>query len=683
MVFNVSNTTRSKVEINYNLDASISKQIMRLKYTVTLLSIIIGTGLIAQNAINSTKVEIPLLREVNMDELKDQPTFEPRIHHLEAPYPGGDAYRTLLKDQKKKSAALVEHSSSKRTARTQDPGLNPILIDGLPMTREVPNPAQDTTYIFNVVGGTPLDNTMAISANGILLASVNSVLWGYDVFNDSILFKNADGSTNLISFAEFGDTLVPNPGQTFPFDPKLLYDSGRDRFVFVFLDGRGPNDSQCIVGFSSTNDPRDPWYVYSIPGDPRGQGNNWTDYPAISLTEDELFFTVNMIIPNMSWQAGFDGTVIWQINLDDGFSGAATLNTRLWDGITYNGKYIRYLCPVESAAAPQGPNAYFMSNHPWDAQNDTLFLVEVTNTADQSPLLNISALKSPLAYGMPPNGRQEDTPPGLQDSLGLQTNDARYLGAVLNGSTIHAVANTRDFSTGNAAVYHAIINNVDGTPSAQANLIGVDSLDLGYPKICYAGEGTPYNQYVIGFNHTSPTVYAGISATVYDASSGNYSEVVRLKEGLGYVRRLSGAYERWGDYFGIQAAPYAPGRVWTAGFYGLANRSSSTWMNELSLNDDNLLGIADEIPQMNSRIFPNPAFEQFYVDFEVTEETEIALFVYDLQGREVENFGKALAKPGKNRFTFRADELPEGMYLVVGYANGNRVFAEKLIREQR
>ena len=149
------------------------------------------------------------------------------------------------------------------------------------------------------------------------------------------------------------------------------------------------------------------------------------------------------------------------------------------------------------------------------------------------------------------------------------------------------------------------------------------------------------------------------------------------------MRRLSGAYERWGDYFGIQTAPYAPGRVWTAGFYGLANRSSSTWMNELSLNDDNLLGIADETPQVGSRMFPNPAFEQFYVDFEVKEETEIALFVYDLQGREVENFGKALAKPGTNRFTFRADELPEGMYVVVGYANGNRVFAEKLIREQR
>ncbi len=656
---------------------------MRYKYIAALLSILFSSGLMAQTKATSTKMEIPLLRTVNMDALKDQPTFEPRIHHLEAPYPGGDAYRTLLKDQKKKSAALVSSETSKRSSRAEDPSLNPILVDGLPMTREVPNPGQDTTYTFDVVGGTPLDNTMAISANGILLASVNSVLWGYDVFNDSILFKNADGSTNLISFAEFGDTLVPNPGQTFPFDPKLLYDAGRDRFVFVFLDGRGPTDSQCIIGFSSSNDPRDPWYVYSIPGDPRGQGNNWTDYPAISLTEDELFFTVNMIIPNMSWQAGFDGTVIWQINLDDGFSGASTLNTRLWDGITYNGEYIRYLCPVESATDPQGPNAYFVSNHPWDAQNDTLFLVEVTNTADQSPSLNISAMESPLAYGMPPNGRQKDTPPGLEDSLGLQTNDARYLGAVLNSSTIHAVANTRDFATGNAAVYHAIINDVSGTPSAQANLIGVDSLDLGYPKICFAGEGTQYNQYVIGFNHTSPTVYAGISATVFDATSGNYSEIVRLKEGLGYVRRLSGAYERWGDYFGIQTAPYAPGRVWTAGFYGLANRSSSTWMNEISLNDNNLLGIADEVSNVSSRMFPNPAFEEFYVDFEVTEETIVSLIVYDLQGREVQNFGEAMAKPGTNRFTFRADELPQGMYLVVGITNGKRVFAEKLIREKR
>ena len=106
-------------------------------------------------------------------------------------------------------------------------------------------------------------------------------------------------------------------------------------------------------------------------------------------------------------------------------------------------------------------------------------------------------------------------------------------------------------------------------------------------------------------------------------------------------------------------------------------------MNEISLNDNNLLGIADEVSNVSSRMFPNPAFEEFYVDFEVTEETIVSLIVYDLQGREVQNFGEAMAKPGTNRFTFRADELPQGMYLVVGITNGKRVFAEKLIREKR
>ena len=58
--------------------------------------------------------------------------------------------------------------------------------------------------------------------------------------------------------------------------------------------------------------------------------NRWTDFPAISITDDELFITGNLIIPNVSWQIGFDGSVIWQVKKQDGYNNADSLTTKLF-----------------------------------------------------------------------------------------------------------------------------------------------------------------------------------------------------------------------------------------------------------------------------------------------------------------------------------------------------------------
>lgn len=614
-------------------------------------------------------------------------SYMPKMESLESPYPSGNSYRMFLKDQKKKGSAIAKQANkTNRSSLNTNSSLNPIIQQEMGMKRVVPVPSQDTTYVFDYSGGTPLDNTIAFGKNGILLASVNSFLWGYDTFNDSSLFKNPDQSTRTIAFGQFADTLIPDPNSSFPFDPKLIYDHINERYIYVFLDGRGPSDSQCIIGFSTTSDPRDPWNVYSLPGDPRGLGANWTDYPAIAITEDELFFTVNMIIPNVSWQEGFDGTVIWQIELENGYNGEADLDVQLWDNIAFNNEYVRYLCPVEGAVDPEGPNAYFVSNRPWDAQNDTLFVVEVTNTiASGQASLNVTPVKSNVTYGIPPNGKQANTPAGTEDSLGLQTNDARFLGAVLNGNTIHAVGNTRDFTSNNAGVYHATITNV-GTSSALSavgHVIATDTLDLGYPKIAYPSNGTQYNQYVIGFNHTFTDVNAGISCIVYDAVNDEYSEIFRLKDGLNYVDRMAGAYERWGDYFGIQNIHYAPGRVWTGGFYGLANRSSSTWFNDISLNDSTLLNTESATPDINdSKVYPNPIYDLFYADFVVEKAQLVHVYVVDMNGKTVVDFGSRNAQVGKNRFSFNSNKLPAGFYIINGISNNQVVFQEKIVRSE-
>ena len=109
----------------------------------------------------------------------------------------------------------------------------------------------------------------------------------------------------ITSFTAFSSQF---PGTT-RFDPKTLYDPIEDRFILVFLIDNFSNSSLIVVGFSTTNDPSDPWNLYALPGNPFND-TTWTDYPAIAVTKDELFTTGNQIKEGVSWQVGFRGSLI-------------------------------------------------------------------------------------------------------------------------------------------------------------------------------------------------------------------------------------------------------------------------------------------------------------------------------------------------------------------------------------
>ncbi|HAW51472.1 MAG TPA: hypothetical protein DCX54_03945, partial [Flavobacteriales bacterium] len=405
-----------------------------------------------------------------------------------------------------------------------------------------------------------------------LLCGINSKLYMHDLTQG---LEPTDSNIFIIDFDDF------TSGTSSPFDPKLLYDPENDRFIATFLTGRSPSNSGIILAFSTTNNPaKDPWNIYRISGNPLNN-DTWTDYPAIAMTEDELFYTVNLLVPGGDWKLSFSSTIIWQFDKESGYNGDSVLKTNLWSDIALNGRNLRNLAPVQGGDTLQGPNMYFLSNRNFDISNDSIFLVEVTGKIDDpDATLVVKVVMADKPYGVPPNGRQADSDPN-DPADGFDTNDARVLGSFKVGDEIQFVGNTMDFlpGRGNAAVYHGIIRNVAGNPSISARTIGHDSIDFGYPNIVYTGTDKCGSSAVIAFDHTSPTHYAGIS--MVKSVDTNYSALTTLKKGLGYVNRHGGSYERWGDYFGLQRKYDEPGVIWAAGFYGLANYSSATWINEI------------------------------------------------------------------------------------------------------
>lgn len=542
---------------------------------VVLLSLLVLISCTATFAQGYNQKDISIPSSHTFEPRKADPKINAYLIHQEAPAPDGDSYKSFLMRQKIESSKRWPRKQSaqaekKSTGSAPQPGVG----KGFPLTWS----RAGGLVVDNYSGGIPNDNALAVSNAGILLGGINSVIFAYDLKGDSALFNQ-----HIVPLAQIG---IGNNGHFY--DPKLIYDEHADRFILVFLRDNIPSNSAIIVAFSSTNDPLDPWHVYALPGNPL-DNNRWTDFPAISITEDELFITGNLIIPNVSWQVGFDGSVIWQIDKEKGYNNDS-LQTRLYSQVEFNGKYTRNIHPVRGTGSLVGEQ-YFLSNRNFDQQNDTIFVMKVTGTLDDPATeLKVDMGKTTPPYGVPPNGRQADTDLG-DPTKGLQTNDARVLGAITNGDWIQFVSTTMNFNTGYASIYHGTIDNpLTEFQEISGIILADDTLDFGYPNIAFTGNEPCDIEAIIGLNFTSPTDFPGVGS-FYFANDTTYSDLVRLKNGENYTDKHSDSYERWGDYFGIQPKFDEPGKVWTAGYWGLQNNGNGTWFNELSTPDTSTLHV--------------------------------------------------------------------------------------------
>ena len=517
------------------------------------------------------KFEIPRTHQFRMDEV--QPSMELRVTHLEAPDEFAKATQlNALKAQHAERFGTASDADAPRSQKTM--AAEPLVRHDLSMKR---------VFAVNGVqvpisGGTPNDNTIAYG-DSMVLSAVNTLIWGWDLRTDTFLFPQ-----------QFIPLIAASGLQTSSYasDPRLLYDPVAERWVLLFFVGNTPASSQIVVCFSQSKDPNAGWNTYTLPGNPLSN-NRWSDFPSMAFTDDKLVMSINLIVPNVSWQVGFDGTVIWEMDKAAGYAGAATLPSELHHGFATNGRWIRNLVAVT------GWDGYtskpmWASNRNFDAQNDTVFfLTRADSAVGGTHSYGIHVVRASQPYGLPPNGRQPSTP-ATDPTKGMQTNDGRWLGAQeMPDGSVHLVSTTRDFATQRSAIYHGIVPVGHAPDTLLGHVIGDPVRYFGYPNLTWIGNEGCDGELLIGFNHVSPSDFAGYSA-VYYGNDGTYSPVVELKAGLGNVSKLGGA-ERWGDYFGIQQDYSTPGQAWLAGFYALGNNGNGTWMHLLQSPDSTELSV--------------------------------------------------------------------------------------------
>ena len=563
-----------------------------------------------------------------------------------APVPGGEGYKSFLAAQKATQDYRNFPASTARNKTTTNPA--PTAGYGTSIYRLTPqgNP-------FDFSGGIPNDNAMAISKDGILCAAVNSVFWAQDIHTGNLVMPSPVGLFNLRQMAS---------GSSFEnyYDPKLIYDPTHDRFVLVFLKDNDAANSKIIVCFSSTNNPADPWHVYRLDGNPM-DNNRWTDFPAVALSETGVVITGNLIIPNVSWQVGFDGSVIWHLDKLAGFSGENIMAT-VYTQIKHNGRLVRNLHAVRGHDNISD-RLQFLSNRNFDLQNDTIFLVTL-NEGDADTTVDVQALVTNLPYGVPPNGKQGDTDTS-DATKGLQTNDGRVLGAIQKDDWIQFVSTTAHGNNANAGIYHGFIANLASAPKVTGRILWDPVRDLAYPNITWTGVHPTQIQCLIGFNFSSIDGHPGMGAVLI-GNDTTFSDPIDLKNGTTYVDRHSDSYERWGDYFAVQPmfddnGELISSEAWMAGFYGDGSNQNRTFISQVFSNDTVV-----PLHRDGGRVFPNPVADNNTVTVEFNLETEqnIEARLYYENGQLVQELAGRLLAGGPAELFIDMSTLSQGVYII-------------------
>lgn len=505
---------------------------------------------------------------------------------------------------------------------------------GTPKTSpETLKPVVEENFNGREGSGTPNDNHVAVGNDGKFISVMNTNIRVHDDTGKVLKLWS-------LQFFPSTQNKVDNiPSLTRIYDPRVMYDPYADRYIVLYMHGTTDKTSFIVVAFSQTNDPTKPWNVYKIPGKPI-QDTVWSDYPIVSQTKEDLFFTVNLLANGSSWEEGFREAVIWQLRKEDGYAGQ-TMNTNFFNGIKHEGVSVWSICPAQNGPWPDGTDNYFLSVRPYAEKNDTIFLHRVTNTQKSGlAQYELKVLKSNLEYGFPPSALQPDSFFKIKPDSGvrfkLRTNDARVLTAIRNGNQIQFMQNCMNFKTMQAHILHSSIYQIDQTePQVKSELFGDDSLEFGYPAMAFAGTNNNDPSIIATAVYSSRWHLPGFGM-FYKNRYGEYSKFIPLKKGESriFYTIVPPEEQRWGDYEGIQWKYNEPGVFYLIGSYGKGS-GMHNYVSRVKISDS--LYKADV---QSLKVFPVPSDQGYFnIEWESAKPEILRGEIYTIDGKG----------PGKNK----------------------------------
>lgn len=507
--------------------------------------------------------------------------------------------------------------------------------------------------VDNGGGSTPLDNTIAISNGGIIVAMINSKVSYYNTSGAATATYNI---YNLI-----GDVTLTNN----VCDPKVIYDNVADRFIFYTqICDAVVSHSKVIIGFSKTNNPAAGWYFYKFTGNPLSD-NSWFDYPKLGISNDELFVTGNLFRGTTN---AFNQSVVYQIQKGPLYAGAATPTWRYYSGLS--GAFT--ICPASyGLSGSYGPGIYLVTNTGAGGfgGGGNVRLYDITTNIAGSPSI-VGYNVNTASYSAPGNAAQQGT------SWQLNTGDYRILDAFFLRGTVHYVYN-KDIGSGWSGVSYNRLS-VTSLTNTNADLGNLGVSDLAFGALASSAIDSNDKSVVIAFNQSASTYFPRTCAVKVDGSM-QFSPILVVKAGLGYIHYsfVTSGSERWGDYNGIcKKYNDVPSTVWMAGMYGNTSHYWNQWIAKLNA-PTNAVEI-QETSNNNLSVFPNPVRDFYNVRFESNKRQKIDIQIVDMAGKVVVNLYSGIIEEGENMFSFNKANLAPGLYLMNIVGESNVIKHEKI-----
>jgi hypothetical protein len=487
------------------------------------------------------------------------------------------------------------------------------------------------------IESTPPDNTIAIANNGNIITANN----------DGIEYYN--GSGTFLYFDYWVDFIDDNTLTSTFFDPKVIYDSGADRFVLTLLHGSNANTSQVLVCFSKTNNPLNGWWVYTLTGNPL-ENDCWFDYPGLGVSNNEIYITGNL------FRSSFNQAVIYQIPKAEGYAGNELL-WQYWSGLTSDPYDAFTIIPASFGhQGNYGPGIYLVSNE--SAGENRIRFWDLTDDMLGSPQL--------VSYTVPvdPYSPAADA---LQDGTHdqLDNGDCRIQNAFYLNGIVHYVFHS-DIGDGWNGIHYnrldvADIFNVTSTFGLQG------SYDYSYPAVVPFSTSNTDLSVMIAFLRSSENSFPDVRVVNCDHQM-NWSSSTLVKAGETYVDFLNDD-ERWGDYTGVARRHNSNSpRIWLAGCYGANINSQSvfntfkTWVAEVEKGA--VVSTAETISEKSVSVFPNPAYDLINIEFTAEARQMTTIEVIDFNGHVLRQLYRDTPREGENRLTFNKGALPAGTYII-------------------
>lgn len=370
---------------------------------------------------------------------------------------------------------------------------------------------------------------------------------------------------NEISTVGTGAFWFPFPGSSGVFDPKIIYDHYKNRWVLVMPSSSDPASSKILIAVSENSDPTGNWFMYSFDGDP--EDTYWFDYPDWGFNQKWLVFTGNMIAGTP------DHAVVYAVNKQELYNFAPEVNyTRfeVFDGFS--------LIPAVSFD-PDEEDVYMVNHAGGNVSGyGYIHLRKVTGDVNDPQIEDIGLVGVPYPWDEWSYFNNGDFAPQLGIEEKINTVDGRLQNMVQRNGKLWCVQ-------------HVYLPADDPTRSSmqwwnldlEGNILqwGRQDDETGENFCAFASIAVNANEDVmIGYASFSPNQYASASYSFRyaDDPPNTLRDRYQYKDGLApYYKTFGGARNRWGDYSFTCVDPVNDLDFWTIQPYADLPGSQDQW----------------------------------------------------------------------------------------------------------